>query len=100
MIIWSAPGRQDLREIVTYISNDDPGAAARVRRAIGLVAEKLAESLTGRPGRTSATYEKSVANLPCILAYVVRGGDAGEVVIILRVIHTARDWPGGGWPEP
>ncbi len=53
---------------------------------------------TGRRGRVDGTYEKSIAGLPYIMAYVLaRQGDR-EVVSILRVIHTARNWPDEKWP--
>jgi plasmid stabilization system protein ParE len=54
---------------------------------------------TGRPGRVAGTYEKSVTGLRYIIAYALtRRGDR-EIVSILRVIHTARDWPDEEWPR-
>ena len=61
---------------------------------------RLGEMATGRPGRRSGTYEKVVTRLPYILAYALRPDpDLGESVVILRVVHTARDWPGDGGPK-
>ena len=59
----------------------------------------LGEMATGRPGRVAGTYEKSVTGLRYIIAYALtRRGDR-EIVSILRVIHTARDWPDEEWPR-
>lgn len=53
---------------------------------------------TGRPGRVSGTYEKSVTRLPYIVAYALTERGGREVVSILRVIHTSRDWVDEEWP--
>jgi plasmid stabilization system protein ParE len=39
----------------------------------------------------AGTYEKSVAGLPYIVVYEIAPSDGGEIIAILRVIHTARD---------
>jgi plasmid stabilization system protein ParE len=40
-----------------------------------------------------------VTGLPYILAYAIRTRPDGEEdVVILRVIHTARNWTKGDWP--
>ena len=52
---------------------------------------------TGHPGWVSGTYEKTVAGLPYIIAY--RLTDDDRAVSILRMIHSARDWREGTWPE-
>lgn len=69
--------------------------AARIR----LAGETLGDMATGRPGRVTGTYEKSVARLPYIIAYSLTAQSGREVVSILRVIHTAREWPAQEWPE-
>jgi len=55
---------------------------------------------TGRPGRVTGTYEEvgdGVALHHCLRALRWRGDR--EIVSILRVIHTARDWPNEEWPR-
>ncbi len=52
----------------------------------------------GRPGRVSGTSEKRVVGLPYVIAYTVGDRGDGEVIYILRVIHTARDRPNERWP--
>jgi len=55
----------------------------------------------GRPGRIAGTYEKSVIGQPYIIAYALLPRDDGQAddILILRVIHTSRDWPPGRWPR-
>ena len=99
-VAWAQSARDDYLEAIRFIARDDPDAALRVAERIEAVGDTLAEFATGRPGRVPGTYEKVVAGLPYILAYEIVGlPGGGEVVAILRVIHGARDWPLGGWPE-
>lgn len=49
-------------------------------------------------GPIGGTYEKLVARLPYIIAYAVTKEAGREVVSILRVIHTSRDWSDEKWP--
>ena len=53
----------------------------------------------GRPGRVTGSYEKSVSRLPYIIAYELRTIAGRECVVIVRVIHTSRDWPAEEWPN-
>jgi toxin ParE1/3/4 len=54
----------DLKAQVAYIAAENPGAAQRVADRIGATCKALGEMATGRPGRVSGTYEKSVPRLP------------------------------------
>ncbi len=96
---WSRAALDDLKEQVAYIARGNPDAARRVAARIRAAGEALGEMATGRPGRVAGAYEKSVARLPYIIAYSISGLGSGEVVSILRIIHTARDWPVEGRPE-
>jgi len=82
-----------------HIARDSPDAAYRVVEQLGEAANRLGDHPTGRPGRVPGTYEKSVSRLPYVIAYSLSAHDGRDIVAILRVIHTARDWPEGGWPE-
>ncbi|WP_404405398.1 type II toxin-antitoxin system RelE/ParE family toxin [Pelagibacterium halotolerans] len=86
---WSRKALDELRGQVAYIARDNEAAALRVADAINLAGERLGKLSTGRPGRQAGTYEKLVPRLPYILVY----GIDENTVTILRVIHTARDWP-------
>ena len=98
-VVWSIEAQRDNLEILRYIAEDNPFAAERVVDAIEDAGNKLGEMATGRPGRVSGTYEKSLARHPYIIAYELTSLGGQEVVAILRVIHTSRDWPAEEWPN-
>ncbi len=76
---------------------ENAAAAQRVADRLRATGDALGEMATGRPGRVAGTYEKSVTGLRYIIAYTLtRRGDR-EILSILRVIHTARDWPEDEW---
>jgi plasmid stabilization system protein ParE len=93
-LVWSADALDDLDSAVRYIAEDNPIAARSVAAEIREAGKRLGEMATGRPGRRTGTYEKVVTGLPYILAYALHEyPDIGDAVVILRVIHTSRDWP-------
>ncbi|AYD02450.1 type II toxin-antitoxin system RelE/ParE family toxin [Neorhizobium sp. NCHU2750] len=98
-VVWSADAHRDMLEILRHIAEDNPDAAERVVDALEAAGRRLGEFLTGRPGRVAGTYEKSLDRLPYIIAYETRAMAGRETIVILRVIHTARDWPDEGWPR-
>ncbi len=98
-VIWSADARRDYLDILRYIADDNPDAAERVANAIEHTGDGLGEFATGRPGRVTGCYEKSVPRLPYIIAYELTSLGGQEVIAILRVIHTSRDWPAEEWPN-
>ena len=98
-VIWSADARRDYLDILRYIADDNPDAAERVADAIEHTGDGLGEFATGRPGRVTGCYEKSVPRLPYIIAYELTSLGGQEVIAILRVIHTSRDWPAEEWPN-
>ena len=98
-IVWTRAALDDLKAQVAYIAAENPAAAQRVADMIKDAALALSEIPTGRPGRVSGTYEKSVTRLPYIIAYAITVSGAGESVAIIRVIHTARHWPDEQWPK-
>jgi len=88
----------DLDRQIGHIAADNPAAALRVADRIRDAANLLSELPTGRPGRVRGTYEKVLAPLPFIIAYAIATSGGREVVAVLRVIHTSRDWPPNDWP--
>lgn len=54
---------------------------------------------TGRPGRVTGTYETPLGRLPYIIAYELRPIAGRESVVIVRIIHTSRDWLPEEWPN-
>jgi toxin ParE1/3/4 len=88
-IVWHPLAQADLIELITYIANDNPPAAARVhdeiRRQIGMLS---GYPEMGRIGRVPRTRELIVAGTPFVTVYGV-----DDAVTILRVLHGARRWP-------
>jgi toxin ParE1/3/4 len=91
-ILWLARAEDDLVSIVDYLLDRDPAAALRIYEAIRQQVELLAaQPAIGRAGRVKDTRELVIPRTPYLVAYTVdRRIDA---VIILRVLHSARQWP-------
>jgi toxin ParE1/3/4 len=96
---WSRSALDDLKAQIAYIAAENPGAAQRVADRIRATCAALGERPAGRPGRVAGIYEKSVTRLPYVVAYALARRGDHDVVAILRVIHTARDWPDDAWPR-
>lgn len=97
---WADSALDDFDAAVGSINERNPAAARRVAQAIHAAASGLSEMLAGRPGRVDGTYERLVHGLPYIIAYALEAAaDGSEQVVILRVVHGARDWPAGEWPR-
>jgi toxin ParE1/3/4 len=58
----------ELKRAVAYIARDNPRAAKKVAGAIRLAGKKLGAHSTGRKGRVTGTYEKTVPGSPYIIA--------------------------------
>ena len=90
---WSSDALADLTDQLAYIASENPSAARRVADALDRTALALGDMPTGRAGRVTGTYEKSVTGLPYVIAYALMLQGGVEAVVIVRVIHTSRDWP-------
>jgi len=81
---------RNLDEEAKYIATDDPDAARtvveRVLDAVGSLAEQPG---LGRPGRVPGTRELVVRKTRYIVPYRVKG----DVIEVLRVLHTSRRLP-------
>lgn len=88
-VVWSRRALTQTAAQVAFIARDNRIAALRIADAIRDAGNALGEISTGRPGHLPGTYEKLVARLPYILIYRVEE----RRIIILRVIHTARNRP-------
>lgn len=96
-VVWTESGDADYLDAISFIALDNPRGADRVSARILGAANALGRAATGRPGRVSGTYEKSLTDVKYIIAYSL--DDPVGVVNILRVIHTSREWPPESWPE-
>jgi toxin ParE1/3/4 len=88
--------RADIAGIIRFIAADNPLAAQRVEARIYEAIESLAFMPIGREGRIKGTLEKLVKGLPYIIAFDVPDK---TTLHVLRVIHGARDWQAGQWPD-
>lgn len=89
---WLTLALDDLDHAVDFIAKDNPGAAKRVAGKIWKAAQALAKHpAMGRPGRVTGTREWVIQGTPYIMAYRVRE----DRVEVLRVLHTAMEWPAG-----
>jgi toxin ParE1/3/4 len=95
-VIWSEDALIDAQKIFEYIARDSAQNAHLVANRIDHSITLLAETPFGKPGRMQGTYEAVVPKTPFIIAYQL-GKD--NSLGILRVIHGARNWKEGEWPE-
>lgn len=101
-VLWSAAARAELLDIVRFIAEANTAAATKVAERMERAAAELGQFAVGRRGRVSGTYEKVIVGLPYIIAYAIDGADTdrrGASIVILHIIHGARDWPDGDWPR-
>ncbi len=83
---------RDRESIVGYLLDHDSGAARHMNETIRSRVAFLAEQpALGRVGRVPNTRELIVGGPPHIVAYTV--DRRRDVVIVLRVLHGARQWP-------
>ena len=88
-LIWARPAREDRKAIREYIAADNQSAALALDELLSGKAARLVDHPgLGRPGRLQGTREL-VAHRNYILIYDL----AGDLVRVLRVLHTARQWP-------
>ncbi len=89
ILSWTPEALDDRRAIYEYIEIDNPGAALALDELFSEKANRLADHPgLGRPGRVAGTREL-VAHQNYILIYDTANG----MVRVLRVLHTARQWP-------
>ena len=86
---WLEPARADLLSIIEYIADDNPDAAQRVKDDIESKVTRLQDfPRMGRPGRVEGTRE-----LVIWTNHVVVYDENTISVRILRVLHSAQEWP-------
>ena len=89
-IVWAEPARQDLRDIFTYIAENNPKAALTLLNEIKERAVLLQDNpLLGRLGRIEGTRELVLTGTSFILPYRVKDLQ----IQILAVLHGAKQWP-------
>jgi addiction module RelE/StbE family toxin len=90
-LVWTDPATADRQAIYDYIEVDNPKAAAALDDRFERAADRLvAHPQMGRPGRIPGTREL-IVHRRYFLLYEIDG----DVVRILSVMHTSRQWPPG-----
>jgi addiction module RelE/StbE family toxin len=85
-VVWLAPSRQDLADIIHYVAEDNPQAAIELDDDILSAAAGLNSfPQRGRPGRVEGTRELIVRK-----NYIVVYKLLEDKVLILTVLHAAR----------
>lgn len=78
----------DLESLRSFVTVENPIAAQQiVARLFEAIEGLLRHPGMGRPGRVPATRELVVA--PYLIVYTVES----EQLMVLRIIHGARNWP-------
>jgi toxin ParE1/3/4 len=88
-VIWTPEALQDRDEVWAFIAADNPRAAARMDELFSDAAARLADNpKLGRPGKFQETREL-IAHENYRLVYKIDG----NIIWMLALIHTARQWP-------
>lgn len=92
MLQWNPDAIADRIAIMDYIAQDNQAAAIELDELIESRAEGLLDNpKLYKPGRVKGTREMVVtAN------YVAVYRTAGQIIEILRVLHTSQQWPARG----
>lgn len=89
-LVWTEPARQDLRDIFSYITEENPHVAKRLLAKIRGRAVLLQNNPDlGRADRVDGTRELVLNGTQYILPYRVKDNQ----IQILAVFHGARLWP-------
>jgi len=87
---WLKEGTRLLRRVHARIREENPAAALMVVDRIEQLVKRLATfPESGRVGHVPRTRELVVPGLPYLVVYRL----TPDAVEILRVFHTARNWP-------
>lgn len=92
---WARRALDDFDQALGYLARKDERIADGYLRAVQEAVAGLSKRNTGRIGRVAGSFEKSLRRYSYVLAYMYEG----EVLHVLRIVHTSRDWPQGKWPK-
>lgn len=88
-LFWTRQARLDRRAIFNYIRQDNPAAAVAMDDQFVKASDQLSRHpLSGRIGRVEGTREL-LAHPSYLVVYDV----SEEMIRILTIVHTARQWP-------
>lgn len=87
---WTLAAADDLENIANYLFEKTPENAARLIREIYDAPSELKSFPNrGRAGKKKSTRELPISSLPYVIVYQV----SGDTVHIVRILHSAQDWP-------
>jgi addiction module RelE/StbE family toxin len=87
---WSGTAADDLARIVEYVREDNVLAARRIASEIfQLIVDLASMPGRGRVGRAEGTRELLLTRLPYIVVYEI----IHDRIQILRIRHSAQNWP-------
>ena len=88
-IIWTEEAEQDRSNILDYIAMNNPSAAAQMNILFGESASRLIDyPMMGKSGKIPGTREL-LSHRSYRLVYQIED----DIVWILTLTHTARQWP-------
>ena len=88
-LVWTRTARDNRRAIREFIAAGSPSAALNFDALLSMQAQRLLDHPgIGRPGRVQGTREL-VAHRHYVLVYDL----TPDAIRVLRVLHTARQWP-------
>ncbi len=88
-VAWTPEARQDRIDLWDYIVADNPSAAVRMDELFSDAAASLSKHpRLGKPGKIAGTREL-IPHASYRLVYEIER----EVVWVLALVHTARQWP-------
>jgi addiction module RelE/StbE family toxin len=91
-LVWTPEAIEDREAIYDHIEGENPTAAMALDELFAEKAGRLVDHpALGRPGRIAGTFEL-VVHEHYILVYDLDG----DFVRVLRLLHTARQWPPAG----
>lgn len=86
---WTPEAIHDRDSIYDYIQTDNPSAALALDEKFSELARHLVvHPRIGRPGRVEGTRELVVHQ-----SYILIYDTSKDVIRVLRVLHTSRQWP-------
>jgi plasmid stabilization system protein ParE len=94
-VVWDPMALDDFNQILDFLCEHDPGAAAATELKIRATLERLAHYSIGRRSRIDGYFEKPVTRTPYTIAYQ----PTDKAIVVIRIIHQRRQWPEGSWPK-
>ena len=92
-LVWRPMALEDRVAILEHIGQDNPIAACEVDDEIEATAEQARrQPKLYRAGRLRGTRE-AVVRPNYVLVYIVDGEEDDGMIVVLRVLHAAQQWP-------